>query len=93
MTTKQDPPVAIRLPPVEWLKLMGLIGAQLVAVVVYVQRIDHKATDARETAMRATANIELLRDRTEAKLEKIADQTNRIENVVTKIQTQLEQRP
>lgn len=84
--------MAIRLPPVEWLKLMGLIGAQLVAVVVYVQRIDHKATDARETAMRATADIELLRDRTETKLEKIADQTNRIENVVTKIQTQLEQR-
>lgn len=87
-----DKPVSIRLPPVEWLKLVGLIGAQLVAVVVYVQRIDHKATDARDTAMRATAELGQLRDRTEVKLEKIGDQVNRIENGVTKIQTQLEQR-
>lgn len=92
MSEKSSPPVAIRLPPFEWLKLVGLICAQLVAVVVYVQRIDHKATDARDTAIRATAEISQLRDRTETKLEKIGDQVNRIENGVTKIQGQLEKR-
>jgi ribosomal protein S11 len=87
-----EKPVTMRLSASEWAKLAMAIGVQLIAVVVYVQGIDHKAETARATATEARAEVRELRDKTDTKLERIDEKVNKINDGVARIQATLERR-
>lgn len=94
-----EKPVTMKFAVMEWGKLVGLIVAQLVAVVIYVQKIDHKAETAKTTAIEARAEIRELREKTDTKLDRldskidgINEKVNKTNDGVTRIQATLERR-